>query len=536
VPNSNAIEGLNVFISYSRPDMGFVDELVTGLQFAGAVVTIDRHSIREGEDWKARLSGLIAAADTVVFVLSPDSAKSSICGWEVCEAVTLGKRILPILWRPLDGVPAPAKLTDINYVRFDEDRSFMSGLMALINALGTNLEWLREHTHLLSRAIDWERGGRIDNRLMSGNDIAAAKALLANRPRNGPEITPLQLDFIRASEAAEIARNDALQGQIQERSRLLKEAEAAAAQRAEALSKAENALKLTAQLRRRQDFGGALAIVIIVVVGVWAYGVIRAQQAVRAEAAREDISGQIISYASSPDANSDMTADYETSYADAVSNQLRRPNQNVVEALITAHKQMNARNARQRPILSNSLNGFIYLARQPPTRRKRAILVSVDDPGLGAAAPDKVAQHNAEEMAAALKAAGFAANEVQVLHNPDRAEIREAMETAGYALAGKSSDGSLDPIVKARLNVGASLVPAPRNSLFLFFFSGPGAEVDGEDYLVPQVGHDSLDNPETVARDTLPVQSLTEKFDELAAASVVILDTHFTQLFPEGTH
>ena len=166
------------------------------------MVTIDRHSIREGEDWKERLSGLIAAADTVVFVLSPDSAKSSICGWEVSEAVALGKRILPILWRPLQGIPAPAKLTDINYVRFDEDRSFMSGLMALIGALGTNLEWLRDHTQLLSRAIDWERGGRAENRLMSGNDIAEAKALIANGPRNAPEITPLQLDFIRASEAA----------------------------------------------------------------------------------------------------------------------------------------------------------------------------------------------------------------------------------------------------------------------------------------------------------------------------------------------
>src|SRR5208283_3858281 len=167
---SNAIEGLNVFISYSRPDMAFVDELVTGLEFAGAVVTIDRHSIREGEDWKVRLNGLIAAADTVVFVLSPDSAKSPICGWEVSEATTLGKRILPILWRPLAGVPPPARLTDINYVRFDEGRSFMTGLLALISALGTNLDWLRDHTQLLSRAIDWERGGRIENRLMSGND------------------------------------------------------------------------------------------------------------------------------------------------------------------------------------------------------------------------------------------------------------------------------------------------------------------------------------------------------------------------------
>jgi hypothetical protein len=371
---------------------------------------------------------------------------------------------------------------------------------------------------------------------MSGNDIAEAKALIANRPRNAPDITPLQLDFIRASEAAEIARNDAMQGQIEERSRLLKDAEAAAAQRAEALSKAENALKLTAQLRRRQDLGAALAIVIMVVVGMWAYGVIRAQWAVSAEAAREDINGQIISYATSPDADTNMTADYETSYADAVSTEFRQPNKNVVDALVVAHRRLNARNSRQRPILSNSLNGFIYLARQPPTRRKRAILVAVDDPSLDSTASDKAPQHDVEAMASALRASGFAADEVQVLHNPARAEIKQAMETAGYALAGKSADGSLDAIVKARLTVGAPLTPAPSNTFFLFFFSGPGVDVDDEDYLVPHVGQGSMDSPESVAREALAVPNLTQRFDELAAASVVILDTHFAQLFPEPSH
>ena len=157
---------------------------------------------------------------------------------------------------------------------------------------------------------------------------------------------------------------------------------------------------------------------IMVVVGVWAYGVIRAQWAVSAEAAREDINGQIILYATSPDADSNMTADYETSYTDAVSAEFRRPNQNVVEALIAAHKQVNARNSRQRPILSNSLNGFIYLARQPPNRRKRAILVAVDDPSLDATAPDKAPQHDVEAMASALRASGFAADEVQVCTIP----------------------------------------------------------------------------------------------------------------------
>ena len=64
-----------VFVSYSRADTRFADELVAGLQFDGGFdVTIDRHSIEKGEDWRARLGALIEAADTVVFVLSPTSA------------------------------------------------------------------------------------------------------------------------------------------------------------------------------------------------------------------------------------------------------------------------------------------------------------------------------------------------------------------------------------------------------------------------------------------------------------------------------
>ena len=531
VLDSNSIKDLNIFISYSRPDMAFVDELVAGLEFAGAAVTIDRHSIREGEDWKARLSGLIAAADTIVFVLSPDSARSQVCGWEVGEATKLGKRILPILWRPLEDVPAPARLTDLNYVRFDGERSFMTGLRSLIGALSTNLEWLRDHTQLLSRAIDWERGGRTENRLMSGDDIAAAKAMVANRPRNGPEITALQLDFIRASEAAELARNDAMRDQIEERSRLLKEAEAAAAQRAEALSKAEAALQVTKALRRRQDVGLAVFIMVLALGMLWGYGVIETRQAMRAEAARVDIRGQLISYATSPGAETSVTPTYETSYAGSVSKQIAQPNQSIITALIEAHKEMNAlSNSRQRPILSNSLNGFIYLARQPASRKKRAILVSVDAPG------STSSRRNVETMAAALRAAGFSSGEILQLHNPLRSEIKDAMETVGYALAGKSPDGSLDAVVKARITVDAAPVPAPSNTMLLFFFSGSGVEVEDEDYLVPWVDRASLDTPEAATSKLISVQNVTERFEELAAASVVILDTHFTRLFHEQPH
>ena len=99
---------LNVFISYSRDDLGFSDQLEAALGVTGFDPTLDRHGISGGEDWKSRLGNLIRDADTVVFVLSPSSARSEICAWEVGEAVRLGKRIIPVLSRSLNGATPPA--------------------------------------------------------------------------------------------------------------------------------------------------------------------------------------------------------------------------------------------------------------------------------------------------------------------------------------------------------------------------------------------------------------------------------------------
>jgi hypothetical protein len=221
---------LKVFISYSRAELAFADELVAGLEYDGGFeVTIDRHSIVEGEDWKKRLGALIADADTVIFILSFASAKSDICAWEVEEAAQLSKRIIPVLAKPLEGIPAPPRLAALNYVRFDEGRSFMAGLKALTTALTADLDWLREHTRLLARAMEWQSGGRAANRLLSGDDVAAAKAWAARRPKDAPDLTALHLDFIKASEDAETARDNATRCALEERARLLRRGQRALA-------------------------------------------------------------------------------------------------------------------------------------------------------------------------------------------------------------------------------------------------------------------------------------------------------------------
>lgn len=206
-PGASHAPRLKVFVSYSRTDTTFADELVAGLDYDGGFeVFIDRHSIHEGEAWRERLSGLIASADIIVFLLSKASAKSELCRWEAEHAQGLSKRLVPVLIEAIDGEAAPTTLKALHYVRFDEGKSFMQGLAALRRALRADFAWVQEHTRLLMRAQEWNAAGRAENRLLSGPDITAAKAWLEQHPVDAPSPLELHRDYIAASDRAEIAR------------------------------------------------------------------------------------------------------------------------------------------------------------------------------------------------------------------------------------------------------------------------------------------------------------------------------------------
>src|SRR6516162_6190677 len=91
-----------VFVSYSRKDLAFAQMLVGALAERGFDAFLDKTDIAPGEPWKERLAGLIAAADTIVFAMSPDAIASPICAWELERSERLGKRILPIVTRRHD--------------------------------------------------------------------------------------------------------------------------------------------------------------------------------------------------------------------------------------------------------------------------------------------------------------------------------------------------------------------------------------------------------------------------------------------------
>jgi WD40 repeat protein len=248
-------EKFKVFVSYSREDSEFADQLVDALTAAGFEPLFDRHRMTGGEEFRDRLSELIRECDTVAFVISPDSVDpKSFCTWEIAEADRYSKRMIPVLYKPLGDLVVPPRLRNLDYIFFYPERhvpgsGFGNGLVRLVAALKSDLEWLQQHTVLLQRASLWRMRERDADSLLRGTLLQEAEKWQVNRPAAAPEITELQREYLEASRRAEEASTSAARQRLEEmrlaqeaREAALREAEAALADAREAAAAREAAL------------------------------------------------------------------------------------------------------------------------------------------------------------------------------------------------------------------------------------------------------------------------------------------------------
>ena len=229
-PNSDAATRAKIFISYSSVDGAFAEQLAPALEANGFDPLIDVHGISGAEDWEKRLGDLILIADTVVFVLSPDSVQSPVCQWEVDEATRLNKRIIPVIIRDLEGHKAPQALGSLNYIQFMPSErfpkaGFWTGLNELVEALKTDVGWLRDHTRLTEQAERWHQRARPEELLLRGSELTHFQDWQSARPTGAPELTLLQREFLDLSAEAEQQRERDANAKIAERERLLSEQE-----------------------------------------------------------------------------------------------------------------------------------------------------------------------------------------------------------------------------------------------------------------------------------------------------------------------
>jgi TIR domain len=113
-----------VFISYSRKDIAFADRLEAALKARGFEPLIDRTEIYAFEEWWSRIEALIARADTVVFVLSPNSVASEVALKEVEFAASLNKRFAPIVFCSVQEKLVPEALAKLHFIFFDDAARF----------------------------------------------------------------------------------------------------------------------------------------------------------------------------------------------------------------------------------------------------------------------------------------------------------------------------------------------------------------------------------------------------------------------------
>lgn len=196
----------DIFVSYSRKDKAFVEKLDAALRQAGRDPWIDWEDIRKGEDWWQSIQRGIEAADTFVFVVSPDSVASKVCRDEVDYATQLNKRFLPMLHREgFEMANVHPSIARHNWLFFREADDLNQGYQELFKALDTDLDYVRAHTRLLVRSLEWQNQAQDPSYLLRGKDLDDAQAWITQGLNKAPHPTNSQAAYISASEAAKIA-------------------------------------------------------------------------------------------------------------------------------------------------------------------------------------------------------------------------------------------------------------------------------------------------------------------------------------------
>ena len=178
-----------VFISYSRKDGAFVDQLEAALKARGFEPLIDRDEIYAFEDWWKRIQGLISGADTVIFALSPEAVDSEVCAKEVAYAASLNKRFAPIVCRRVDNSATPEALAKLNFIYFDYEARFEESADRLAQALDTDIDWIRQHTEIGQEARHWSLANRPTGLLLRSPALEVAEQWIASRPEGAPAPT-----------------------------------------------------------------------------------------------------------------------------------------------------------------------------------------------------------------------------------------------------------------------------------------------------------------------------------------------------------
>lgn len=196
-----------VFISYSRHDKVFVQQLNDALKVAERETSIDIADILPAEEWAKRIDAMIRESDNFLFVITPDSVDSTQCMRELNLAVENNKRLIPILRIQPSVEMIPTALEELNWIYIREQDEFEPEITKVIETLNLDHAWVRLHTRLVVRAQEWKEHDHNSSYYLRGNDLREALGWLAAAEGRDPLPTELQRDYIQKSRTGQLHRS-----------------------------------------------------------------------------------------------------------------------------------------------------------------------------------------------------------------------------------------------------------------------------------------------------------------------------------------
>lgn len=204
MPETNS----KVFISYSRKNKEFVKKLNGALDDSGVDAWVDWEGIPPSADWMAEISAAIEGADAFVFVISPDSLASKVCGDELELGIKYNKKLIPVLYLDPDkGSNMHEKLAATNWIYLREQDDFSANFPKILESINTDLDWVKQHTRLLQRAKEWDSKKRDKGFLLNGAELEEGERWMTASAGDERRMTlPVQAEYISTSRKIAVER------------------------------------------------------------------------------------------------------------------------------------------------------------------------------------------------------------------------------------------------------------------------------------------------------------------------------------------
>jgi len=196
----------DIFISYCRRDKEFVKVLTNCFEACNRSYWVDWQDILPLSEWRQDIRQGILESNNFLFVMSPASLDSKECLKELDYAISVNKRLIPILCQKTSGCKVPAALADINWISFIGDNGFDQSFQELLLAFDRDLDYVKAHTRLLKLADEWDNQQRDSSFLLRGSNLESVETWLYQKSNLSPALTQLQRDFVATSRVAETRR------------------------------------------------------------------------------------------------------------------------------------------------------------------------------------------------------------------------------------------------------------------------------------------------------------------------------------------